>query len=83
MPETVVDRLEVIEINEQDGHRAAGAFDPRQGVLDTITEERLVGKAGQSVVKRLSCQLVAELTVLRGVAETPDAPHNIAVNALR
>ena len=61
MAEAVVDRLEVVEVDEQDGQPAAA---PRCGsderVLEAVDEQRPVGEPGQRVVERLVAELVLE-----------------------
>ena len=47
--EGVVDRLEVVEVEEQ--HR--GGAVPNQGGLDPLAQERAIGQAGEDVVERL------------------------------
>jgi len=42
VPEAVVDRLEVVEVEEQDGEVAAAPLEPGEGVLDPVAEEALV-----------------------------------------
>ena len=70
VPQAVVDRLEVVEIQEQDGQRRlaqpAGAI---ERVLDPIGEERPVGEPGQRIVQRLVAQLCLELLAGRDVVD--------------
>ena len=56
--EAVVDRLEVVEVDEQ--HRelvARGAAVARERLLEAVLEQRPVGEPGQRVVERLVLQL--------------------------
>src|SRR3954447_24093295 len=41
--ERIVDGLEVVEIEEQNGHRLAAALSQCQGVLHTVLEQRAIG----------------------------------------
>ena len=47
----VVDVLEVIEIEQMDGHHVA-ALDARQRLLELLVEQHAVGKAGERIVQR-------------------------------
>ena len=58
--EAVVDRLEVVEVDEEHGEVAVRAGDPRERVLDPIAEEALVGQVGERVVERLVRELILE-----------------------
>ena len=60
VPQAVVDRLEVVEIDEEDRQRPRIALVERQGVVQPIDEERAVGKAGQRVMEGLVAELVLE-----------------------
>ena len=59
--ERVVDRLEVVEVDEQHRDRLAGAAAPQQRVVDAIAEQRPVGEVGEQVVERLVRQLFLQL----------------------
>jgi hypothetical protein len=45
VPEAVVDRLEVVEVDEEHGDGLARSLRARQGVLEAIGEQRLVAQA--------------------------------------
>ena len=47
VPQAVVHRLEVVEVDEQHGQMGAGLADPGQGVLEAVLEQRLVGQPRQ------------------------------------
>ena len=81
--EAVVDRLEVVEVDEQHGELAAVALEPGRRVVDAVAEQRLVGETGQRVVERLVGELVLEAPVLGDVAEAPHPTDDLAVDALR
>ena len=70
MPQAVVDRLEIVEIQEEDRQRGlaqpAGAI---ERVLDAIDEERPVGEPGQRIVQRLVAELCLELLAGRDVVD--------------
>jgi hypothetical protein len=61
VPECVVDRLEVVEIDEQDGRRVRMRVQ-RSG--NALCEERAVGEPGQRVMERAVPQLFLHLIVL-------------------
>ena len=60
----VVDRLEIVEVEEEDGGRGL-VIDPLHRRLHAADEERAVRKAGDRVVERLLMQLLLELRDLR------------------
>ena len=80
--EAVVDRLEVVEVDEQHGEAAIVARAARGGVLDPVAEQRLVGQPGERVVERLVRELLLEPAVLGHVAEAPHPADDLAVDAL-
>ena len=47
----VVDGLEVVEVHEEDGDRAAAAVGAGQRVVEPVGEQRAVGQAGERVVE--------------------------------
>src|SRR5204863_2787303 len=51
--QTVVHRLEVVEVHKEDRDRGTAARASGEGVPDAVPEQRLVGEVGQGVVKRL------------------------------
>ncbi len=68
----VVDGLEVVEVQEQDGRRAASAAGAGQGVTQPVQEQEAVLEAGQDVVERLVAELLLEGLALRDVAVVDD-----------
>jgi hypothetical protein len=64
--QTVVDRLEVVEIEEQHG-RVSGAHD--ECMLDAIREQGSIREACQRVVERLMAELLLGLTPVGDVEE--------------
>ncbi len=49
----IVDRLESVEIDEEDGKHLFRSTGTQQGVVYPLNEQRPVGKPGESVVKRI------------------------------
>src|SRR3954469_19712271 len=60
--ERVVDRLELVDAEKEDGRERPGALRASEGVLDAVVEERAVRQAGERVVQRLVAH--ARLAVL-------------------
>ena len=58
MAEAVVDRLEVVEVDEEDGAEVAGPAAAVEGVLDPVAEQAAVGEAGERIVERLVAELL-------------------------
>ena len=81
VPEAVVDRLEVVEIQEEDRQReVAQPAGPIERVLDPIGEERPVGEPGQRIVQRLVAELCLELLSGRDVVDQGvEADHSAAL----
>ena len=53
MPETVVDDLEFVHVDEEHGEFIVGvASGTHQGMLQAVGKERAVGKIGQAIMKR-------------------------------
>ena len=69
MAERVVHGLEVVEVGEEDRHRAVAARLPGERVRDTVAEEGAVGEAGQRVVEGLVLELHLELLAQRDVVD--------------
>jgi hypothetical protein len=55
--ELVVDRLEVVQVDEQQGQGCAGLGPAAQGVGHPLPEQGPVGQVGEAVVERLVLQL--------------------------
>ena len=53
----VVDRLELVDVEQQNAHAGAAAL---EGVLETVVEEGAVGKLGEGVVEGLALELVLQ-----------------------
>ena len=65
VPVSVVDRLQVVEVDEQHRDHLPLAPLAREGVLDAVVEERAVGELGQRVVERAVAQLLLEAACAR------------------
>ena len=72
VPEAVVDRLEVVEVDEDDGDRETAALHAGERVLNAVGEERAIRKTRDRVVERLMRQLVLERLLLADVAAVED-----------
>ena len=66
--EAVVDRLEVVEVDEDDGQARALAAGARDGVAHALDEQRAVGEVGDGVVEGLVGELLLERLALADVA---------------
>ena len=62
--EAVVDGLEVVEIDEQDGHSDAVAQRPCDRMADALVEQRAVGEMGYRIVEGLVGELLLERLAL-------------------
>ena len=74
--EAVVDRLEVVEVEED--HRELEVLAPRPGqsVADALVEQRAVGELRDRIVKRLMLELRLERLALADVATVEDDPRD-------
>jgi hypothetical protein len=77
--ERVVDRLEVVQVHEQDRHRQVGPRQALQRVLDAVAEQRSVREPRDRVVERLVRQLLLECLALRDVPRVEDDPLHVGV----
>ncbi len=66
VPEGVVDRLEVVEVDEEHAHRLADPARPHQLLFDPVLEEPAVGQPGEGVVPGHVGDLLQQLEVLEG-----------------
>ena len=64
MPQGVVDRLEVIEIDEEHADRFTDPAGPDQFLFHPVLEEPAVGQPGEGVVPRHVRDLLVEGQVL-------------------
>ena len=71
MTEAVVDELEIVEIDEDDGGKIAVAPCIGDGLLEPVDQEVAVGQPGQRIVSRLVFKLGLVLTTLGDVSTVP------------
>src|SRR5439155_9936461 len=67
VPEAVVDRLEVVQVEEHDGEAGALAPAASERVANPLDEQRPVGEPGDRVVERLVRELLLECAALADV----------------
>ena len=79
MAEAVVDRLEVVEIDEQHGHAHAVAQRPGDRMADALVEQRAVGEMGDRIVEGLVGELLLERLALRDIAAVEHDPADRTV----
>jgi hypothetical protein len=79
MTERVVDRLEVVQVHEQDGDREVVARLPLDHVLDAVLEQRPVRQAGDRVVEGLVLELLLERLAFGHVTGVEDDPFHVLV----
>ena len=66
VPLGVVDRFEVVEVDEEHAHRLTDPARPDQLLFDPVLEEAAVGQPGEGVVPGHVRDLLQELQVLQG-----------------
>ena len=82
--ERVVDRLEVVQVHEQDRDREVVPRLPLDHVLDAVLEQRPVREPRDRVVERLVLELLLERLALGDVTGVQDdAPHVLVVQQVR
>ena len=67
--ERVVDRLEVVEVDEQHDDRVGFGSGDAEGVVHAVEEQRPVGEPGELVVERAVAELAFEVALFGDVAE--------------
>ena len=77
--EAVVDRLEVVEIDEEQGDSVVRALGPLNPLFHAIAKEHAIGQIGQRIVERLMRKLVLEALAVADVAGGQDQPAHIDV----
>ena len=70
--ERIVDVLEVVEIDQQQGHRLRASARLGDGVLQAVVQQDPIGQAGQRVVVRHVMDLLFGPLALGDVVEHPD-----------
>src|SRR3989475_4213309 len=73
VPETVVDLLEDVEVDEQHRQRLVRAFRARERLIEPVAEDTPVGEARETVVERLTHQLLLEAHAL---GDVPRVEHD-------
>ena len=84
--EAVIDRLELVDIEEQQAHQPPASSMSGKGVLQPVLEQRSVGRSGQVVVERLDDQALLQRPALRDVgkgAGHAEEPTVIVVDGAR
>ena len=79
MAEAIVDRLELVQIDEQDGQLAAISIGAGLGVDDAVVEQRPVGQARQRIMERTVHQLLFECLALGDVTTVEHDPLDVGV----
>ena len=80
MAETVVDGLEVVEVDEDDADRRASAPRALDRMLDAVCEESAVRELGDGIVERLVRELLLERLALADIsAVQDDAAHMLVL----
>ena len=79
MAQRVVDRLEVVEVHEQHGHRLAVAVLPFDRVRDAVAEQGAVREVRDRVVEGLMRQLLLERLAFADVAGVEHDAAHVAV----
>ena len=72
MAERIVDRLEVVEIDEQHDDRIGVGTDHPQRVIHTVEKQRPVRESGQFVVERPVTQLSFQIALLGHITDRGD-----------
>ena len=84
MSEAVVDGLEVVQVEEEDGQPVVTPVTTLEGVRHPVEEERAVRESGQGIVEGLVRELRFERLAIAHVARIDDdAPHGGVVQEIR
>ena len=78
VPVGVVDLLETVEVDQQDGERTALAPGPPERLLETVVQEETVRQARQGVVQGLVLEGRDVLAALADVAQDGDPGNRTA-----
>ncbi len=79
VPQAVVDRLEVVEVDEEHRDEPGRAARQLERVLHPVDEEQAVREPGERVVERLVGELLLERAPLRDIARGDDHPRDVRV----
>ena len=77
--EPVVDRLEVVEVDEHHRDRRAGPPAAQPGLVEPVEEQRAVRELGQVVVEDALLQLAGQFPLHRDVAHRHDQTGDVVV----
>ena len=77
--QAVVDGLEVVDVDEQDGHPQERPPRPLERVRDAVEEQRAVRERRERVVEGLMRELLLELASLRHVMARDDEPAHAGI----
>jgi DNA helicase TIP49 (TBP-interacting protein) len=77
--EAVVDGLEPVEVEEQNGRLERRARVAVQGVLDTVDEQRPVRQVGEAVVERLVRERFLDRLAVGDVVQVDDDTAHVGV----
>ena len=70
MSERVVDGLEVVQVNEQDG-QACRLLPPNEGMRETVNEQDTIRQPGERIVERLVAKLILQVLAVSDIDEDP------------
>src|SRR5439155_5681364 len=76
-----VDPVEAAEVERQHRERLPWAPGSREGVVQTVAEERAVWKGGQAVMERLPGELLFQLQSLGDVTSVEDDAADLPLGA--
>src|SRR5205085_2745124 len=79
MTETVVDRLEVVEVDEHYGDPRPGPAAAQTRLVETIHEQRSIRQLGEVVAEHPFLELSSKLAFQRDVAHGDDQAGDVAV----
>ncbi|MDQ6806508.1 MAG: hypothetical protein M3065_16430 [Actinomycetota bacterium] len=71
VPEAVI-RLEIVEVEEEDGEGAPASFGDGHGVREAVLEQGAIGEPGERMVEGLMAELVLERLAVGDVAHAED-----------
>jgi hypothetical protein len=80
--EGIVDVLEAIEVDEQDGQSGLVAVGTLQGLVQSVAKQQAVGQAGQRVVVGLVIELIVGLPQFGDVGEYADIVRELSIGVM-
>ncbi len=81
--EAVVNHLEVVQVQEQNGYVFFTSFRTCERLIDAVLEESSVGQTREGVVEGQMVQIVFETLLFGDIAETPHSTDHVAGYVLR